>query len=102
MERLFQQAVSAFGPILWFVGLPAGTSDNQIELTFALFDKTGKEVWTHRYSGNASITQGMYYNWGSDTLNFAVLMEDGMNDCLRQLATDLPGLEQQARTLGKN
>jgi len=90
--KLITYGLSVYGPLLWFLGLPAGTSGNDVELTFRLLDRDLNEVWSHSYEGRESITQGLYYNFGNDVLNFATLMEQAMNGALRDLAQHLDDL----------
>jgi hypothetical protein len=47
------------------------------------------EIWTYSFKGHESITQGLYYNWGSDMLGFPTLMEQAMNGALRELSLHL-------------
>ncbi len=94
--RIISYGLSVYGPLLWFVGLPAGTSANAVRFSLVLEDLDGEEVWRHEFSGETSITQGLYYNWGNDTINFAVLMEKAMNRSLADLDRALPALERRA------
>lgn len=90
--KMITYGLSVYGPLLWFLGLPAGTSGNEVELTFRLLDDDLNEVWSHSYVGREAITQGLYYNFGNDVLNFATLMEQAMNGALRDLAQHLDEL----------
>lgn len=90
--KIISYCLSAFGPLLWIFGLPAGTSDNTLEFTLSLKSREGNELWTHSFSGKESIVQGLYYNWGNDALNFATLMQLGMNEALKDLEQKLPDL----------
>lgn len=90
---LITYGLSAYGPLLWLFGFPAGVSKNETELTLSLQDKSNREVWTGTYKGSKSITQGLYYNFGNDTLNFAVLVQEAMNQAIKDLQPLLPELE---------
>lgn len=89
---IYSYGLSVFGPLLWYVGLPAGSSINETEFEFELLDKSGQVVWSHRASGSHKITQGLFYNWGNDALHFATLMEQAMNEALRDLEPRLASL----------
>jgi hypothetical protein len=96
--KIISYGLSVWGPALWFIGLPAGTSTNRLEIALSLTNQERKEVWSYTFSGDESITQGLYYNWGNDALNFAALMETGMNRALRDLASKLPEVERTTPT----
>jgi len=51
-------------------------------------------VWSNSFLGDSSITQGLYYNFGDDAINFSALMETGMNQALQDLASKLPQIVQ--------
>jgi hypothetical protein len=91
--RLITYCLSLYGPVLWLIGLPAGTSTNDVSLAFSLQDKTNHELWSYAYSGSASTTQGLYYNFGNDAVNFEVLTQEAMNAALAQLETQLDQIE---------
>ena len=98
--RIFSYGLSAAGPAIWFLGLPAGTSTNRLELGLSLSDADGREVWSYAWSGRHSITQGFYYNWGNDALHFASLFARAMNDALQDLAGRLPEIRSGVRDGG--
>lgn len=89
---IYSYGLSVFGPLLWYVGLPAGSSINQTDFEFELLDKSNRVVWSYRTSGSHKITQGIFYNWGNDALHFASLMEDAMNEALMDLEPRVAGL----------
>ena len=89
---IYSYGLSVFGPLLWYVGLPAGSSTNQTEFEFELLDKSNRVVWSYRTGGSHKITQGIFYNWGNDTLHFATLMEEAMNEALLDLEPRLDDL----------
>jgi len=89
---LITYGLSAYGPLLWLAGLPAGISKNQLELQLSLQDRANRELWSGTYGGATSITQGLYYNFGNDALNFAVLTQEALNDAIRDLEHRLPDI----------
>ena len=70
--------------------LPAGTSTNLLEVTLSLTDRDDRELWSYSFSRDDTITQGLYYNWGNDALQFASLFQAAMNEALQNLARELP------------
>ncbi len=92
--KIYSYGLSAFGPLLWFIGLPSGTSTNWIDITLSLTDKKNHEYWRYSFSGKRSTNQGLYYNWGNDTLQFAGLFQVAMNKALRDLAGKLPEIRK--------
>jgi hypothetical protein len=82
--KVISYGLSAFGPLLWFFGLPAGTSTNLLDLTLSLTDREDRELWKYSFSQDDTITQGLYYNWGNDTLQFASLFQTAMNGALQE------------------
>jgi len=89
---IYSYGLSALGPLLWYIGLPAGSSINETEFLFELVDPAGQVVWTYRTDGSHKITQGLFYNWGNDALHFATLTEDALNEALQDLAPRLAEL----------
>jgi hypothetical protein len=96
--KIISYGLSFAGAYLWFLGLPAGTSTDILEVSLSLNTRDGQQVWNYTFKGSDSITQGLYYNWGDDTLAFATLMQTGMNDALKDLAAKLPAIVSQANT----
>lgn len=93
--RIISYGLSVYGPLLWVLGLPAGTSANTLQLSLSLQTPDSHEFWTYDFEDRESIVQGLYYNWGNDALNFAILMQEGMNHALQNLASHLPEMERQ-------
>jgi hypothetical protein len=89
---VWSYGLSAFGPLLWFIGLPSGTSTNSIDIELELIDRDDEVVWSFRASRDHEITQGLYYNRGNDVLHFSTLMESLMNEALRDLEPRLSDL----------
>jgi hypothetical protein len=88
--KIYSYGLSVFGPALWFIGLPAGSSRNVLDIALSLTDRDNRELWSYAFDGDESITQGLYYNWGNDTLHFASLFQAAMNGALEDLAQELP------------
>ena len=84
--RQYTYCLSFFGPVLWSIGLPAGSSNNQLDFVMDLKDRrTGKLLWKYQSRNETSVTHGYYYNWGHDVQGYAQLMQDGMNNAVQKL-----------------
>jgi hypothetical protein len=80
---IWSYGTSVFCPLLWFVGLPAGQSDNRLTLALQLRDaRTRSIVWEKDYDLDRTITQGLYYKMGHDIRGYAYLMQQVMNDAV--------------------
>jgi hypothetical protein len=85
---LWTYGLSVYGPMLWFFGLPAGTSYNEIILSMSLTDlSTGQSVWAKKYNVNDKIVQGLYYKMGHDVKGYSKLMQDIMNDAVTDISS---------------
>jgi hypothetical protein len=89
---IYSYGLSAYGPLLWFFGLPAGHSENELGLRFEVRDaKTKEKLWEHTYTGQKKVVQGLYYNMGYDVRGYAELMEEAMNEAIVDLDKSLQG-----------
>ena len=87
--RVYSYGLSVFGPLLWFLGLPAGQNDCHIEFDIRLVDASGEEVWRGRLHGVEEVTSGLYYNMGRDATGFAIAFERGMQELLPLMEASL-------------
>lgn len=84
--QTWSYGLSVFGPMLWFIGLPAGTSENDLELGLSLRARgTDQVIWEHKYNLDRKIVQGLYYRFGHDTRGYAYLMQDIMNQAIEDM-----------------
>jgi hypothetical protein len=80
---IYSYCLSVEGPLLWLIGLPAGSSEDDLALKFELRDaKTNEKLWEHTYAGDKKIIQGLYYRLGYDVMGYSELMEEMMNEAL--------------------
>jgi len=91
--KIYSYCLSVYGPLLWFIGLPAGTSQNRLSLDLSLA-KTGSNssVWKYSFDREKSIVQGLYYSMGYDVRNYTTLMEAAMNGAVEDLDKQLPDI----------
>lgn len=84
--KIFSYGLSAYGPLLWFFGLPMGTSRNDVVLNLKLTDLiSGKGIWEKNYNLTHKIVQGLYYHYGHDVKGYAYLMQEIMNDAVEDM-----------------
>lgn len=68
---------------LWLLGCPAGSSYNELGVTFTLTERaTGRQVWTHTYNGSDYLNHWLYARTGKDGQCYADLMRAAMNRAL--------------------
>ena len=88
--KLISYGLSAYGPLLWFFGLPAGTTHNGLTLAMTLKRTSdGQTVWSHKVSGDWGKTVGLYYNWAADFDGIPLILKDGLHEGMTRLANDL-------------
>ena len=77
---VYSYGLSQAGLYLSLLGLPLGSSENQLKVKFYMTRKNSREViWQYTYEGNDYITQGIYYRCGDDMKIFMQLVEKAMN-----------------------
>ncbi len=82
-EKMFTYCFSLYGPLLWFLGAPAGWTSNTLNITFYLKDaSTGKILWEDNEEGYDSSLHWFYYQ-GQD-----VSMYDDIFNEIAQRAID--------------
>ena len=60
--KVISYGLSVYGPLLWFFGLPAATSSNDLVLNFKLQDNKTKEIlWESNYTKSMGNTSWIYY-----------------------------------------
>jgi hypothetical protein len=82
--RLISYGLSVYGPILWFIGLPGGTSSTTLDLKLNLVNKAGETIWSENLKQEWSVTQGLYYGMGRDMEGLALSLQSGLEDMLRK------------------
>ena len=97
--KVFSYFLSVFGPMLWIVGFPAGSSATTVDIELSLQDKGGRELWSYAGSAKRSVIQGLYYNFGNDALGFAQAMQDIMNGAAQDLEKSLPLIHRAAEAV---
>jgi hypothetical protein len=76
--------MSIYGVYLWFIGFPAGTYGNDLEISFELAESaTGKVLWNETYKKEFSKTFWIYAP-GAD-FRYDVLLKDIMKEVIQSL-----------------
>jgi hypothetical protein len=87
---LISYGLSVYGPMLWFLGLPAGTTHNALSVTLEMRRASDKVVvWSHEVKGEWDKTVGLYYNWAADFDGYPLLMSEGLHKGMEKLANDI-------------
>ncbi len=80
--------MSVYGVYLWFIGFPAGTYGNDLEISFELAESaTGKVLWSETYKKEFSKTFWIYAP-GAD-FRYDLLLKDIMKEAIQSLRTKL-------------
>jgi len=79
--KIFSYGLSVYGPLLWFIGLPAGSANNTLSVDLEMKDaRTGEVVWRGRsFSSNRSLISGLYYNWGKEFDAYPEMMAEAIS-----------------------
>ncbi len=92
--RMFSYGLTYFvSHILWVVGLPSGSSTNELAVKFELVDRaSGDVVWKYSCRNSDYLNHWLYARIGKDVSIYPRLMKEAMNDALYKLAQDMPDL----------
>ena len=83
---IYSYGLSVFAPCLWFLGLPSGSSRDELTMSLELRDvKTNEMIWEYSFDRQMKIVQGLYYHYGHDVSAYAELMQQAMNEALLDL-----------------
>lgn len=84
--KVISYCLSVYGPLLWYVGLPGGESQNRLILELALKEQESKKnIWKYALDKEDKILQGLYYRLGHDCKGYSRIMQDGMNEAVQSL-----------------
>lgn len=90
--KIISYGLSVEGPLLWFFGLPAGTTHNGLRLTIELKnarDSQSPPLWSYTVAGDWGATVGLYYNWAADFDGLPLILKDGLHKAMTDLAAQL-------------
>jgi len=92
--RMFTYGLTYFvSPVLWVVGIPSGSSTNELGVKFELVDRaSGDVVWSFNYLASDYLNHWIYARVGKDVSIYPRLMKEAMNQALYKLSQDMPDL----------
>lgn len=92
--RMFSYGITyCFSHILWIVGVPYGSSTNELAVKFELVDRAGGNVvWEYSYRNSDYLNHWIYARVGKDVSIYPRLMKEAMNSALYKLSQDMPDL----------
>ncbi len=86
--KLYSYGLSVYGADLWFIGFPAGSYDNNLEITLELVDSsTGKILWSETYKKDYGKVFWVYAP-GAD-FNYDQLLKEIMKEAIQSLKKNL-------------
>jgi hypothetical protein len=86
--KLFSYGLSVYGADLWFIGFPAGTCENNLEISLELVESaTGKVLWSETYKKEYSDVFWIYAL--SADFQYDQLLKEIMKDVIPSLKRDL-------------
>ena len=92
--RMFTYGLTYFvSPLLWGVGIPSGSSTNELGVKFELVDRaSGDVVWSFGYLASDYLNHWIYARVGKDASLYPELMKQAMNGALYDLSKKMPNL----------
>ncbi len=92
--RMFTYGLTYFvSPVLWVVGIPSGSSTNELGVKFELVDRaSGDVVWEYSFLNSDYLNHWIYARVGKDVSIYPRLMKEAMNQALYKLSQDMPDL----------
>jgi len=92
--RMFSYGITyMFSHILWIVGVPSGSSTNELAVKFELVDRaSGEVVWEYSYCDSDYLNHWIYARVGKDVSLYPQLMKQAMNGALYDLSQKMPDL----------
>ena len=89
--KILSYGLSAYGPLLWFIGLPAGTASNDLSVELTCVDlKTGQTLLTRRYDAPQYHKTSWLYSMAND-FNYPTMLADVYRQFTADLVRALPG-----------
>jgi len=82
----YPYCLGIIGAVFWYLGAPAGSMKNVLILDLSLSSQqTRKRTWNYSIKKEWSQLGSLYYNWGEDVDGFSLLMQEGMQEAIRDL-----------------
>jgi hypothetical protein len=88
--KLITYGLSAYGPLLWFVGFPSSYVTNTVDFSLQLKRVAdGVVVWRHDVKREWDKTAGLYYNWGTEFDGYPLMVKEGLMEGMEKLAAEI-------------
>lgn len=82
--KIISYGLSAYGPLLWFIGLPAGHVTNTLDFSIELKRVSdGEIVWKHDVKKECSKVSGLYYNWATEFDCYPTMLREGLGEGIK-------------------
>lgn len=88
--KIYSYCLSIVGPALALFGLPSGSCYNRLKLKLHLNKYKSKDsLWEYEFDKEITTVHGLYYGFGYDVKEYTSLMEQGMNEAIKDLDSKL-------------
>lgn len=88
--KTYSYGISFVGPVLWCLGLPAGSSHKKLNITLYLKKRDTQELlWTYTIDKENTVIQGLYHKWGKEVNSFVNLMAEGTKEAIVDMRAKL-------------
>jgi len=92
--KIITYGLSAYGPMLWFIGLPATSIKNELSLSFQLKSESrGAVIWEKTYSESQSDLSWIY-SLNAD-FNYSSLLKTILTKVVADLRQDAPSIKEK-------
>ncbi len=92
--KIITYGLSAYGPMLWFIGLPATSIKNELSLSFQLKSESrGAIIWEKTYSESQSDLSWLY-SLNAD-FNYSALLKTILTKVVQDLRQDAPLIQEK-------
>lgn len=91
--KTYSYGISFVGPVLWCLGLPAGSSHKKLSITLYLKKRDTQELlWAYTIDKENTVIQGLYHKWGKEVNSFVNLMAEGTKEAIVDMRVKLSGI----------
>jgi hypothetical protein len=90
--KLLSYGLSAYGPLLWFIGFPSSTISNELILSFTLKDRTNNVVlWQKDYQEEIGKWTWIYYI--QSDFEYSEMLKEVLQDVVKELRLNLNSIK---------
>lgn len=88
--KVYSYGLSVYGPLLWFIGLPAGSASNELSIEVnCLNKKTGRTILSKRYTAPSYSATSFLYVMAND-FNYPEMLANVNKQVVEDLRAALP------------